>query len=157
MFFSISVNTSSAEGPDDDICSNAKLIDPSRNTTIFGSTTDAIVDFYQDSCSGLSTGRDVWYQVVGNGEGMLASLCSPETDFDSQLSVYSSIEADGFRSNLECVVSNDDSCGGSASQVWWLSENDRVYLIQVNGLAGSCGNFVLTVREQVDEPIGERN
>jgi hypothetical protein len=153
------VNTSSVQGPENDLCSNAELIDPSRNTTIVGSIADAIQDVYEDTCLGeISSSRDLWYQVVGNGAGILASLCNPETDFDSQLSIYSSIDADESCSNLECVVTNDEACGGSASQVWWLSEQGRVYFIRVHGIGGSVGTFALNVREQFEELIGgERN
>jgi hypothetical protein len=152
---SLSVNTSSVEAPNNDLCSNAELIDPSSNITIFGSTTDALQDFYEeDACWGVSTGRDVWYKVVGNSAGMLASLCNPETDFDSQLSIYSSSDEDESCSTLECVTTNDDACGGSGSQVWWLTEQDRVYLIRVHGYGDSFGNFALTVREQGDEVVG---
>jgi hypothetical protein len=153
--FTLSVSSSSEQGPENDLCSSAQLIDPSRNTTTVGSTADAIPDFYDgDTCLGQSTSRDLWYQVVGTGDGILASLCSQETDFDTQLSVYSS--TDGSCSSLECVVTNDDSCG-LASQVWWLAEEDTVYFIRVDGFAGSFGNFALNVRNQVDEfPGGER-
>jgi hypothetical protein len=86
-----------------DLCS--KAIDPSQNTTSVGSIADAIQDFYLDTCLGeISGSRDLWYQVVGNGAGILASLCNPETDFDSQLSIYSSIDADESSSTLECLV-----------------------------------------------------
>jgi hypothetical protein len=152
--FTLSLNSSSSsvQGPENDLCSNAQLIDPSRNATIVGSTADSIQD--EDNCLGQSTSRDLWYQVVGNGNGILANLCSQETDFDSQLSVYSS--TDGSCSSLEYVVTNDDSCG-LASQVWWLAEEDTVYFIRVHGFASSFGNFALNVREQVDEfPGGER-
>jgi hypothetical protein len=152
---SLSVNTSSVEAPNNDLCSNAELIDPSSNITIFGSTTDALQDIYEeDACWGVSTGRDVWYKVVGNSAGMLASLCNPETDFDSQLSIYSSSDEDESCSTLECVTTNDDACGGSGSQVWWLTEQDRVYLIRVHGYGDSFGNFALTVSEQGDEVVG---
>jgi hypothetical protein len=150
--FSLSVNTSSVQGPENDLCSNAELIDPSRNTTIVGSIADAIPDFFEDTCSGqFTSSRDLWYQVVGNGAGILASSCGQETDFDTQLSVYSSTT--GSCSNLECVVTNDDACG-LASQVWWLSEQDSVYFIRVHGYGGSFGNFSLNVREQVDQFTG---
>jgi hypothetical protein len=152
--FSLSVNTSSVKGPENDLCSSAEPIDLSLNTTIFGSTTDAIQDVYEDACSWQSTSRDLWYQVVGNGVGMLASLCSPETDFDTQLSIYSSINDDGSCSALECVATNDEACGGSASQLWWPTVQDKVYFIRVHGFADSVGNFALTVREQSEELIG---
>jgi hypothetical protein len=50
--FSLSVNTSSVQGPENDLCSNAELIDPSRNTTIVGSIADAVQEFYEDTCLG---------------------------------------------------------------------------------------------------------
>jgi hypothetical protein len=152
--FSLSVNTTSLETLGNDFCSNAELIDPSLNTTIVGSTSDTIQEPFEDSCSGLSTTRDLWYQVVGNGAGTLASLCNPETDFDTQLSIYSTLDADGSCSDLECVATNDDACLGTSSQVWWLSEQDKVYLIRVHGFGDSFGNFALTVREQADELTG---
>jgi hypothetical protein len=152
--FSVSVNTSTVEGPENDLCSDAELVDPTRNVTIFGSTTEAITDFYEDVCWGASTSRDLWYKVVGNGAGMLASLCNPQTDFDSKLSIYSSSNENGSCSTLDCVASSDDACGGSGSQVWWLTEPDKIYLIRVHGFGYSFGNFALTIREQADELLG---
>jgi hypothetical protein len=141
--FSLSVTTSTT--PENDHCSNAELIDPSDDMPIFGSTADSLQDFLGEVlCWRASTGRDLWYRVVGTGTGMLATLESPETDFDSQLFIYSSSDEDGSCSNLECVA-------GSANQIWWLTEQDRVYSIRVLGYADSFGNFALTVREQVDE------
>jgi hypothetical protein len=110
------VNTSSIEAPVNDLCSNAQVVVPGRNATIFGSTAGALYDSYEDACSGLSDSRDRWYKVTGNGARMLASVCNPETNFDSQPSIYSSIEADGSCSNMESVATNDEACGGSASQ-----------------------------------------
>jgi hypothetical protein len=141
--FSLSVNTSSIELPGNDRCSNAELVDQRRNTTIFGSTAVATYDIFEDACW-LTVSRDLWYKVVGNGSGMLASLCNPGTDFDSQLSIYSSLDEDGSCSSLECVITNDDACDGLASQVWWLTEQDKVYLIRVHAYnESSFGNFAL--------------
>jgi hypothetical protein len=148
--FSLSVNTSTVTGPENDLCSNAEPIDLTLTMTILGSTKDAIQGLHDDVCTGQSTSRDRWYQVVGNGVGMLASLCSPETDFDTQLSIYSAIKDDGSCSTLECVATNDEACGVFSSQVWWPTEQDVVNLIRVHGFANSFGNFSLEItREKI--------
>jgi hypothetical protein len=157
--FSLSVNTISVETLGNDLCYHAEQIEPNPNTIIFGSTTVAIQEFYDDACSGISSSRDLWYQVLGKGVGMLASLCNPETDFMTRLSIYSSLRGDGSCSDLECVATKDVSCavGVAASQVWWLTEQNRVYLIRVHGFEDSAGNFALILREQVDEPLDEED
>ncbi|KAG7369088.1 hypothetical protein IV203_031831 [Nitzschia inconspicua] len=149
--FTLSVNASSAEALGNDLCSGAIPIDPTSNSTILGSTWGAITDSsIKDTCFTVLHWGDQWYKVTGskNNSIISASLCSPETDFDTQLSIYTSLDDDGSCSNLECVTTNDDGCGSPASRATWRTEEDKVYLIRVHGYADGMGNFALTVLEQ---------
>jgi hypothetical protein len=147
--FVLSVATSSVAALANDFCSVAELID--LNSTILGSTTEALRDLsVEDTCFTSSAGGDLWYKVVGRESTLIASTCGQATDFDSQISVYTSLQEDGSCSNLECVATNDDECNGIASKVVWFAEQDKVYFIRVHGFASSVGNFSLTVQEQQD-------
>ncbi|KAG7369078.1 hypothetical protein IV203_031821 [Nitzschia inconspicua] len=149
--FTLSVNASSAEALGNDLCSGAIPIDPSSNSIILGSTWGAITDSsIEDTCFTVPHWGDQWYMVTGskNNSIISASLCSPETDFDTQLSIYTSLDDDGSCSNLECVTTNDDGCGSPASRATWRTEEDKVYLIRVHGYGDGMGNFALTVLEQ---------
>jgi hypothetical protein len=76
--FFLSVNTTSAEARRNNLCSNTELINPIRNTTNYGSTTDAIQDSdKEDAVVGEFIGWDLWYQIVGNGVGILVLLFFP--------------------------------------------------------------------------------
>jgi hypothetical protein len=71
---------------------------------------------------------------------MRADTCSALTNHDSEMAVYN-----GTCGSLECLVSNDDSCGLS-SAITWQTVEGMEYLIRVNGLGNTVGDFGLTIR-----------
>jgi len=102
----------------------------------------------------------LWYTVTGTGNIMHANTCDEETDFDTQIHVFS-----GSCDALECVEANDDwfyvndageaiyQCGlfDLASGLEWCSNAGQTYYIFVNGYESNEGNFGLHV-EDTGEP-----
>jgi len=157
--FSLSV--ASVGVPGNDLCDNAEIIDLADNFQVTGTTTLASEDqsigkvnsnANGDTCNTISSGGDLWYRVIGVGSVLRASTCHPNTNFDSQISVYASLvsSATYYCDELECVSTNDDDDGGcesnpNASQVNWFAEEGVSYLIRIHGFDQSAGEFVLTV------------
>jgi len=108
---------------------------------VTGTTIGATVDVVP-VCIYTPTSPGVWYKYVGDGNGVEASLCSPNTDFDTRMNVYS-----GTCGDLICVDGDDDGCTdpGLASVVSWVSEVDVEYYILVYGYSSNTGNFELTI------------
>eukprot|EP00538_Stauroneis_constricta_P012538 CAMPEP_0119548888 /NCGR_PEP_ID=MMETSP1352-20130426/2710_1 /TAXON_ID=265584 /ORGANISM="Stauroneis constricta, Strain CCMP1120" /LENGTH=1341 /DNA_ID=CAMNT_0007594291 /DNA_START=109 /DNA_END=4134 /DNA_ORIENTATION=+ len=85
-----------------------------------------------------STGRDVWFSVIGNGFEMIASTNSIYSQFAADLDVY---VGDGCDQSLPCVdpsivtKSSDGSVPSpSGYNLQWLSESGKTYSIRVSGL-----------------------
>lgn len=128
-----------------DFCSTAASIGfvPVRN----GTTVNATDDFSMLPACYSFSGPGVWYETKGDGTTFLASTCSPRTDFDTTIAVFS-----GSCSNLTCVASNDDildsdTCGFSLlhSAVMWNTTALETYYIFVRGFVGSTGIFDLDI------------
>jgi hypothetical protein len=96
-----------------------------------GSTALANFDFNDVvSCGAINIeGPSVWYLVYGTGTPLLVSTCSPQTNFDTQISVFT-----GGCASLLCVGGNDDSvdetCGGTSEFVF-PTEAFTEYLVLV--------------------------
>jgi len=80
-----------------------------------------------------------WYTITGTGQDFTANTCSSATNYDSMISVF-----EGTCSSLQCVISNDDSCGLQSS-VTWSSESGKEYTILVHGYSFLKGDFLLDV------------
>lgn len=89
------------------------------------------------SCGRESFAPGLWYTVVGSGRGIEASLCETESDFRSQISIFS-----GSCDSLHCFDSSSDSCKAS-----WYGDIGTKYHIKVHGVGGQTGNFGLAVKE----------
>jgi hypothetical protein len=107
-------------------------------STTNGTTINAILDGPALDCGGGSTAPDVWYNIVGTGGNITASLCTG-TNYDSQIDVYT-----GDCGSLVCVGGNDDGCS-PASEYTWLSTLGTNYRIRVHGFNGQTGNFTLNI------------
>ncbi|MET4076349.1 reprolysin-like metallopeptidase [Hymenobacter sp. UYCo722] len=127
--------------PANDLCANAVPI--ACGQTLVGTTigADAIGD-PTGSCTESVDGGGVFYRFVGNGQAVVVSTCTPTTNYDSKLFVYS-----GTCGSLTCVGGNDDgpSCSTTASEVAFTSVAGTPYLIFVSGYAGAVGPFGLSV------------
>lgn len=156
--FSLSVE--SVGVPENDLCDNAEIVNLADNFQVTGSTTlasqdQSIGNVYSndngETCKTISSGGDLWYRVVGVGSVIQASTCHPNTNFDSQISVYASLVSSTsyYCDELECISTNDDDddyceSNPNASQVSWFAEEGTSYLIRIHGFDQSAGEFVLT-------------
>jgi hypothetical protein len=140
--------------PPNDICSGAFTIVPD-NGTIFGSTEE-VTDSGEIGCSvvdGVPLGPqspDLWYVVEGTGGVLIASTCGEGTTYDSKIEILESVN--GTCATLACVVFNDDAvvsgdnaCSPTASQVEWFAALGTTYFIRVLGYSESLGSFQLSV------------
>ena len=88
-----------------------------------------------------SSGGGVFYTIVGTGANITATTCSPNTNFDTTLFIYS-----GSCGAYTCVASNDDTNGacGTASTVTFPTLAGTTYYLFVTGyLATDVGAFSL--------------
>jgi len=85
-------------------------------------------------------GQAYWYYVsVSHTSEITIATCSPSTNFDTYLSVYS-----GSCSSLSCVGYNDDACDGTKSQLTINRNPGETFFIVVSGKGGAVGSFVLS-------------
>jgi hypothetical protein len=122
---------------ENDVCDSAIPISDD-GSLVKGSTWMASIDqanvFHCGAFVGLKAG--VWYRAVGTGETFTATTCSPETDFNTAVSIFKG-SCGGFDSlHLQCVAGNDDDyvCAGQfgTSTVSWPTLEGEVYYILVH-------------------------
>lgn len=128
-------------------------INVSCGQTVTGSTVGATSDAAMGSCSlgsfgnpgsgtavGGTPGAGVWYQLMGDGSQVTASLCN--SGYDTKIHIYA-----GACGTLTCVASNDDNSAqcspGSRSYVQFNTSPGTAYYILVSGFSSSTGNFSL--------------
>lgn len=128
------------EGPENDFCEGAIAIECGE--TISGTTVGAIQDL-SGTCGTPVSAPGVWYNFVGTGEFVIASLCD-QANYDTKINI---IEALDCNSELFCVTGNDDGpgCGGFTSEATFFSESGVNYYIYVNGFFGETGDFDLSI------------
>lgn len=136
--------------PANDACAGAILI--SGCQSVSGTTIGATGDGLTTTCGTTvtSTSQGVWYRFVGDGNPVEVNTCSPGTNFDTKLQVFS-----GSCAGLVCVGGNDDSLpidpacdlGGlnRKSKVNWTSTLGVTYYIYVYPFSNPGGNFVLNL------------
>ena len=134
-----------------DACAGAVVIacggTATGNTSLAAYTADVA-----PTCTGVvnGAGAGVWYQIVGNGNVITASLCG--SSYDTRLRLYS-----GTCAALVCVVGNENYCGNQ-SQVTWPSTNATTYFILVHGNGAPEGVYTLTItcggKDQCNLPVG---
>lgn len=138
---SISVNCAQ-QAPSNDGCLYAQNIscDNSISGTLNGATSDNVPD-----CLSQGNGEaGVWYSFSGNNSSVSLSTCGSQTQFDTQISVYS-----GNCSDLSCVAANDDNplceSNGATSFIAFNAVSGTNYFIRVHGniQPNASYNFVL--------------
>lgn len=142
---SFSINCPSPPPPNDNCASATFVAMPyiSPLTSNIGATSDVPP---VSSCG--TQANNVWYKIVGNGFNVTATTCFAETNFDSEIRVYSGIC--GSMSELTC---NDDdfSCvsWGLNSTVNFCASPGIEYFLSigyfVNGT--TTGNFRISIIE----------
>lgn len=125
-----------------DTCEKSILLEGTMGMTI-GSTFASTISFEAPVCSTFfSQAPGIWYRVVGTGASLRASTCDPETDFDTLISVYH-----GACDTLQCVNTDDNSCGLQASVAWTALESETYYIYVHGRLQSSVGRFALYIEE----------
>ncbi len=125
-----------------DLCANALAI--TCGQVVVGSTIGITATGDPTAACGAETpssGGGVFYTIVGTGASITATTCSPDTNFDTTLFIYS-----GSCGAYTCVGSNDDTNGtcGTASTVVFSTLAGTTYYIFVTGfLATDKGAFTL--------------
>ena len=134
-----------------DLCENATQI--LCGGVFEGLTSCASATPDLDDCTDASTDEapEVWFTLQGTGGAIEITTCSPDTDYDTYINVYT-----GSCGSLTCFAGNDDSveweenssdtytsCDteGTQSYVQWLSDLGTVYYIAVSGWNGDNGIF----------------
>jgi hypothetical protein len=125
--------------PSNDVCANAIGVISLPYTSSVISNTFATDDVPTSSCDGPY--KNVWWTVTGICGTMTANTCTGNTNFDSEIAVYT-----GGCGSLTEVGCNDDFCGLQSSVTWESSEG-TVYYISVGSYSGSSstGNIELNV------------
>ncbi|CAB9499604.1 CHU large protein [Seminavis robusta] len=118
--------------------------------TTFGSTRSATFDDYVPTCGSEgrgTTGRGLFYSLIGTGENITASTCSPYTNFDMKIAVYF-----GSCIDLQCVAVkpsdcevNEDGATYFGMSITWPSQPNDFYYLLVQGQDEETGNFGLEV------------
>jgi hypothetical protein len=137
FFIFVFIVFANAQTPPNDLCIDA--IEVFCGDSINGNTSNATTSGNPAYCGTSITTQGVWYKFTGNGEFIVADLCSNYA-FDNKLTVYK-----GSCSNLVCVTGNDDFCGLGA-KVQFQSTPNTVYYFFVSGFGSANGNFTLTLR-----------
>src|SRR5262249_28825938 len=88
--------------------------------------------------AGNSGGKSVWWTWMAPASGQV-TIDTQGSTFDTLLAVYTGASVD----HLSGLVSNDDSGGGTTSQVTFAAQAGTAYHIAVDGYNGSSGNIVL--------------
>jgi subtilisin-like proprotein convertase family protein len=136
--FDLSITTASV--PANDHCADAAVV--MVPSTTYGTTKCATLDTIPD-CPDAVEAPGVWYQIVGTGNTITASLCSTATRWDSKLSLFTC----GCDS-LHCEGGNNDYCGlYSHAQLSWCSRTGEVYWLLVHAEYNSMGDFRLDVSD----------
>jgi hypothetical protein len=122
-----------------DNCGSAMQIE-ARSDTYFGSNMNAELGDAL-GCENRPEGTSgLWYTLVGTGGEVTISTCSEQTDFDTEISIFS-----GSCSNLSCVEKASDGCGRQAA-VSFPTTTGQEYFIRVRGETSTdVGNFLMTI------------
>ncbi|MBK9177080.1 MAG: T9SS type A sorting domain-containing protein [Flavobacteriales bacterium] len=134
--------------PANDLCDDAIAI--SCNSVTSGTTVNSSAIGAPPTCVTTLNGPGVWYTVQGWDGEMRAYTCSPNTDYDTKIGVFT-----GTCGAFTCVVGNDDDATctqgptppaqGLRSRVTWAATSGTTYYIYVTGFGGGTGIFDLTV------------
>ncbi|CAJ1967243.1 unnamed protein product [Cylindrotheca closterium] len=61
------------------------------------------------SCDFIPPTFGLWYKIDGSGGDIIVSTCSEDTNFDTAIDIFI-----GGCGDLQCITSNDDSCGSQS-------------------------------------------
>ena len=127
-----------------DNCINATLVTVPYNSGVTNNNSSTDDAPAVSSCG--TQGSNVWYKVIGNNTTYTATTCNSNTNFDTEVRVYT-----GSCGSMNEVTCNDDDliCGSSVLQstVTWCALQGVTYYISVGYWTSGVGygNFVLSV------------
>jgi hypothetical protein len=130
----------SSNAPANDNCSSPVAIGTSLPyTSAIVSNANATDDVPVSACDGPY--KNIWWTVTGVCGTMTANTCTGNTNFDSEIAVFT-----GSCGNFTQIACNDDGCG-LQSTVTWNSTAGTVYYISVGSYSSSSatGNIQLNV------------
>ena len=128
--------------PANDRCADA--IGLAMNTPVTGTTRQAACDD-GPACSGAARSGMVWYRFTGTGSEVEIDVCSPSTEIQAEISVYS-----GGCSDLACVNVERTECPGDRESIIVRTEAGLPYRVAVYGsgepeVDSWLGEFELTI------------
>ncbi len=106
---------------------------------ISGSNTTATFETDEPNPVGKSGGHSVWYVWQAPASG-IATFSTEGSSFDTLLGVYNGNNVSG----LATIVSDEDSGGSLSSLVRFNVQAGTSYNVQIDGLLGAAGSFVLS-------------
>lgn len=123
--------------PNDDCFSSTAINCGERDTSGIVLATDADSP---TTCAGVgTTGKGVWYTVVGTGADITVSTDNGQTNFDTQINVYTGDCANIV--GMTCVAADDDSGTGLTSTLTFSTVAATTYYIYVDGDGTAQGTF----------------
>ncbi len=136
----LALTTSLAQAPANDVCANATPL--TCGQTVTGSTLNATID-QTPTCNLVFPRYGVWYSFAGNNSRVTLTTCGGQTNYDTQIGVYS-----GSCAALTCVAGNNNDSGcaanGRFSTVTFPALSGTTYYILVTGVVDSRGLFTLS-------------
>ena len=101
-------------------------------------------------CGSISDTIDEWYSYTADVNGIAtATTCSPLTDFDTTLAVYSSCDG----AQIACAAADAQCIFGST--VTWDVQFGLTYMIRVSAVDDEVGGFELIVDAEADDVPSE--
>jgi len=129
-------------GPANNNCAAAAVIF-ALPAYVSGKNPLASDDYTGSTCDGPY--KNIWWRVTGTGNEIVATTCSPNTTFDTEIAVY-----DGC-GGAQVACNDDYSCSwnGLHSTVRWCSTLGQTYYISVGSYYSSSatGSLELYVEE----------
>jgi hypothetical protein len=137
--FDFTISCVMPPAPSNDNCANAIAIGSLPYTSAIISNVSATDDVPTTTCDGPY--KNIWWTVTGICGTMTANTCTGNTNFDSELAVFT-----GSCGSMTQVGCNDDGCS-LQSTVTWNSTAGTIYYISVGSYyaSGATGNIQLNV------------
>ncbi len=143
--FSVRRFTVSVAVPKDDM--TQRLLVTGSNLRILGNNSKATKDANELDHARQPGGKSMWLDWSAPADGWV-EMSTDGSSFDTILAVYNS-----FTEDFVClfpIVGNDQSpAGGNTSRVRFCAKKGGAYSVAVDGYRGATGDFVLSIRQPV--------
>ena len=144
--FSATISCVAPTGPSNDACSNAIAIASLPYTSAVIANALATDDSPASSCDGPY--KNVWWTVTGICGTMTAITCTGGTNFDDEISVFTSTGGcSGPWTQVACNDDNGAGCTNNYAGTSWTATAGTTYYITVGSYfsSGATGNLQLNV------------